>query len=167
VTRFTVVNDEWRSGPVTLATVLADGSTTGARILVVDDEEAIAELLTTALRYTGFEVAVARAGFEALQIAATFSPDLVVLDIMLPDLDGYEVCRRLRQDGDLVPIVFLTARDAEDDRIRGFVQGGDGYWRILINGEGRRTFHAPCSWTRPTTSVTNTRGGVPRGFDDS
>jgi CheY-like chemotaxis protein len=167
VTRFTVVNDEWRSGPVTLATVLADGSTTGARILVVDDEEAIAELLTTALRYTGFEVAVARAGFEALQIAATFSPDLVVLDIMLPDLDGYEVCRRLRQDGDLVPIVFLTARDAEDDRIRGFVQGGDGQWRILINGG--RSKNVPCALQLdpPDDLRTNTRGGVPRGFDDS
>ena len=112
---------------MTLATALADGTTTGARILVVDDEEAIAELLTTALRYTGFEVAVARTGFEALQVAATFSPDLVVLDVMLPDLDGYEVCRRLRGDGDLVPIVFLTARDAEENRIRGFVQGGDSY----------------------------------------
>ena len=101
--------------------------TTDARILVVDDEDSIIELLTTALRYTGFQVGTARTGRDALRVASSFSPDLVVLDVMLPDLDGYEVCRRLRRDGDLVPVIFLTARDAEDDRIKGFVQGGDDY----------------------------------------
>ncbi len=105
---------------------LAD-ETEGAKILVVDDEESIVELLTTALRYTGFDVTTARSGLEALRAASTFAPDLLVLDVLLPDLDGYEVCRRLRDDGDLVPILFLTARDAVDDRIQGFVQGGDDY----------------------------------------
>jgi len=97
------------------------------RILVVEDEDAIADLLQTALRYTGYEVATARTGVEALRFASAFGPDLILLDVMLPDLDGYEVCRRLRDDGDLVPVMFLTARDGEEDRVRGFVQGGDDY----------------------------------------
>jgi two-component system OmpR family response regulator len=69
----------------------------------------------------------ARSGAAALQAAATESPDLVVLDVMLPDIDGFEVCRRLRADGDFVPVIFLTAREAEDDRVTGFVRGGDDY----------------------------------------
>ncbi len=104
-----------------------NGSGTKARILVVEDEDSIVDLLQTALRYTGYEVATARSGVEALRAASTFAPDLVVLDVMLPDLDGYEVCRRLRDDGDLVPVMFLTARDGEEDRVKGFVQGGDDY----------------------------------------
>jgi two-component system, OmpR family, response regulator len=112
---------------MTAASILADQATRGARILVVDDEEPIRELLTTALRYTGYQVEHARTGLDALRVASSFSPHLVVLDVMLPDLDGYEVCERLRRDGDLVPVVFLTARDAEGDRIKGFVRGGDDY----------------------------------------
>jgi two-component system, OmpR family, response regulator len=98
-----------------------------ARILVVDDEPAITDLLSTALRYMGYQVTTAANGFMALDAAATTNPDLVVLDVMLPDIDGFEVCRRLRDGRDFVPIIFLTARDAEDDRVTGFVRGGDDY----------------------------------------
>jgi two-component system OmpR family response regulator len=97
------------------------------RVLVVDDEAPITELLSTALRYMGYEVATARTGSGALESASRTPPDLVVLDVMLPDIDGFEVCRRLRADGDFVPVIFLTARDAEDDRVTGFIRGGDDY----------------------------------------
>ncbi len=103
------------------------GATGPARILVVDDEPAITDLLSTALRYMGYQVTTAATGLAALEAASTTSPDLVVLDVMLPDIDGFEVCRRLRTDGDFVPVVFLSARDAEDDRVTGFVRGGDDY----------------------------------------
>jgi two-component system, OmpR family, response regulator len=99
----------------------------GARILVVDDEPGITELLSTALRYMGYHVSTAGTGFGALDAAATAAPDLVILDVMLPDIDGFEVCRRLRDAHDFVPVIFLTARDAEDDRVTGFVRGGDDY----------------------------------------
>jgi two-component system, OmpR family, response regulator len=102
-------------------------SAASAHILVVDDEPAITELLATALRYTGYRVTVAATGFAALDAAATASPDLVVLDVMLPDIDGFEVCRRLRAVRDFVPVIFLSARDSEDDRVTGFVRGGDDY----------------------------------------
>jgi two-component system OmpR family response regulator len=97
------------------------------RVLVVDDEAPITELLSTALRYMGYEVTTARTGMGALEAASRTPPDLVVLDVMLPDIDGFEVCRRLRADGDFVPVIFLTARDAEDDRVTGFIRGGDDY----------------------------------------
>jgi len=97
------------------------------RVLVVDDEAPITELLSTALRYMGYEVTTARTGSAALESASKSPPDLVVLDVMLPDIDGFEVCRRLRADGDFVPVIFLTARDAEDDRVTGFIRGGDDY----------------------------------------
>jgi len=100
---------------------------TGAHILVVDDEPAITDLLATALRYTGYRVTVASSGFAALDAAATAAPDLVVLDVMLPDIDGFEVCRRLRAARDFVPVIFLSARDSEGDRVTGFVRGGDDY----------------------------------------
>jgi len=101
--------------------------TAPAHILVVDDEPAITELLATALRYMGYQVTVAGSGFAALDAAATAAPDLVVLDVMLPDIDGFEVCRRLRAARDFVPVIFLSARDSEDDRVTGFVRGGDDY----------------------------------------
>jgi two-component system, OmpR family, response regulator len=97
------------------------------RVLVVDDEASITELLSTALRYMGYDVTTARTGSGALEAASRTPPDLVVLDVMLPDIDGFEVCRRLRADGDFVPVIFLTARDAEDDRVTGFIRGGDDY----------------------------------------
>jgi two-component system OmpR family response regulator len=97
------------------------------RVLVVDDEAPITELLSTALRYMGYEVLTARTGMAALEAASKAPPDVVVLDVMLPDIDGFEVCRRLRADGDFVPVIFLTARDAEEDRVTGFIRGGDDY----------------------------------------
>jgi two-component system OmpR family response regulator len=100
---------------------------TRGRVLVVDDEAPITELLSTALRYMGYDVATARTGMAALESASKLPPDLVVLDVMLPDIDGFEVCRRLRSDGDFVPVIFLTARDAEEDRVTGFIRGGDDY----------------------------------------
>jgi two-component system, OmpR family, response regulator len=98
-----------------------------AHILVVDDEPAITDLLSTALRYMGYQVTTAATGHAALDVAATVAPDLVVLDVLLPDIDGFEVCRRLRDARDFVPVIFLSARDSEDDRITGFVRGGDDY----------------------------------------
>jgi two-component system OmpR family response regulator len=98
-----------------------------ARVLVVDDEESITDLVGTALRYVGFEVAVASTGRQALATAASIRPELIVLDIMLPDLDGFEVTRRLRADGLRVPVVFLTARDATEDKVAGLTIGGDDY----------------------------------------
>ncbi len=98
-----------------------------AHILVVDDEPAITDLLATALRYMGYQVTTVASGLAALDAAATAAPDLVVLDVLLPDIDGFEVCRRLRAARDFVPVIFLSARDAEDDRITGFVRGGDDY----------------------------------------
>jgi two-component system, OmpR family, response regulator len=102
-------------------------ATSAGRVLVVDDESSITELLSTALRYMGYDVATADTGARALERASSTSPDLIVLDVMLPDMDGFEVCRRLRADGDFVPVIFLTARDAEDDRVTGFIRGGDDY----------------------------------------
>lgn len=97
------------------------------RVLVVDDEPNITSLVTTALRYEGFEVASAANGREALSEVTNFRPHLVVLDVMLPDLDGFEVARRLRQEARRVPILFLTAKDATEDKIRGLTLGGDDY----------------------------------------
>jgi two-component system OmpR family response regulator len=100
---------------------------TARRVLVVDDEPSITELLSTALRYMGYQVSTAATGMAALDAATRTSPDLIVLDVMLPDIDGFEVCRRLRADRDFVPVIFLTARDAEEDRVAGFIRGGDDY----------------------------------------
>jgi two-component system OmpR family response regulator len=103
----------------------ADGSP--ARLLVVDDEEALVDLLGDALRFAGYEVHVARTGFDALKVAADVRPDLLVLDVNLPDLDGFEVCHRLRRDGEQAPVIFLTARDDPSDLRTGFTRGGDDY----------------------------------------
>jgi two-component system OmpR family response regulator len=97
----------------------------GERILVVDDEPFITDLLSAALRFEGFTVDVAATGAEALRMARSDRPDLVMLDVMLPDLEGIEVCRRLRKDGDRVPVVFLTARDATEDKVSGLALGDD------------------------------------------
>jgi two-component system OmpR family response regulator len=96
-----------------------------ARILVVDDEPNIAELLSVALRFEGYDVSVAATGGEALELVRTYRPHLVMLDVMLPDLDGNEVGRRLRQAGEQVPIVFLTARDTTEDKVEGLSLGDD------------------------------------------
>ena len=98
-----------------------------ARLLVVDDEPNIRELLSTSLRYAGFEVTAAANGREALDAAEEFQPDLAVLDVMLPDTDGFTVTRRLRSAGRHFPVVFLTARDGTEDKITGLTVGGDDY----------------------------------------
>jgi two-component system OmpR family response regulator len=98
-----------------------------ARILVVDDEPNITELVSMALRYEGFEVEVAADGRSALARGQTFRPHLIVLDVMLPDLDGFGVLKRLRADGTPVSVVFLTARDATEDKVNGLTLGGDDY----------------------------------------
>jgi len=98
-----------------------------ARLLVVDDEPNILELLSVSLRFAGFEVATATNGIDALARAREFGPELVVLDVMLPGLDGFEVARQLRGAGDQVPVLFLTAKDATEDRVQGLTLGGDDY----------------------------------------
>ena len=97
------------------------------RALVVDDEVPLGELLQMALRYEGWEVETAAAGQPALHLARQFRPDVIVLDIMLPDLDGLEVLRRMRAAGDDAPVLFLTAKDTVDDRVVGLTAGGDDY----------------------------------------
>ncbi|MBU9943112.1 MAG: response regulator transcription factor [Dermatophilaceae bacterium] len=98
-----------------------------ARLLVVEDEPNIRELLATSLRFAGFEVRTAGSGAEALRLAESEPPDLTVLDVMLPDMDGFTVTRKLREHGRQVPIVFVTARDSIDDKVTGLTVGGDDY----------------------------------------
>lgn len=97
------------------------------RVLVVDDETYITELVSTAMRYEGFEVSEAHNGRQALSMVANAHPDLIILDVMLPDFDGIEVTRRLRADSIRVPVIFLTARDTTEDKIAGLTVGGDDY----------------------------------------
>ena len=97
------------------------------RVLVVDDEPSISQLLSMALRYDGWQVEVAANGAEAVSRATEFGPDVMVLDIMLPDFDGMQVLSRLRAGGDLVPVLFLTALGSVDDRVKGLTAGGDDY----------------------------------------
>ncbi len=97
------------------------------RVLVVDDEPNLCELLATVLRYEGWQVETALNGQSALRIARTLDPDVVVLDMMMPDLDGLAVLRRLRAHNALVPVLFLTAKDAVEDRVAGLTAGGDDY----------------------------------------
>jgi two-component system OmpR family response regulator len=103
----------------------ADGSP--VRVLVVDDEPSLTDLLSMALRYEGWEIKTAGDGAEALRTAREFRPDAVVLDIMLPDIDGLELLRRLRADTADIPVLFLTAKDDVSDRIAGLTAGGDDY----------------------------------------
>ncbi|QLD13168.1 response regulator transcription factor [Microbacterium oleivorans] len=97
------------------------------RVLVVDDEQMLTDLLSMALKMEGWEVRSAASGFEALSEARDFDPDAMVLDIMMPDLDGMSVLQRLRQSGDDVPVLFLTAKDSVSDRVAGLTAGGDDY----------------------------------------
>src|SRR6202161_4820124 len=98
-----------------------------ARLLVVEDEPNILELLSASLRYAGFDVLTATGGSEPSQAAQRHRPDLIVLDVMLPDMDGFDVVRRLRGGGARIPVVFLTARDSTEDKIHGLTLGGDDY----------------------------------------
>ncbi len=99
----------------------------GARVLVVDDEQGITDLVSMALRYEGLSVEVAHSGTEALRAVDAFRPELMILDIMLPDFDGFEVLRRMAQDALRIPVLFLSARSEIDDKRRGFTLGGDDY----------------------------------------
>ncbi|HEY2957855.1 MAG TPA: response regulator transcription factor [Actinomycetota bacterium] len=119
--------------PATEATVGEPPATVGqrrrpeARLLVVEDDPNIMELLSASLRLAGFEVATAADGLQALRAAERHRPDLVVLDVMLPDLDGFDVARRLRSGEGRTPVLFLTARDTTEDKVRGLTLGGDDY----------------------------------------
>lgn len=97
------------------------------RVLVVDDEPSIVDAVATALRYEGFEVEMAATGRAAIASAHSTSPDFIILDVMLPDLDGLEVTRRLRAEGVQAPVLFLTAKDSLDDKVAGLSVGGDDY----------------------------------------
>jgi two-component system, OmpR family, response regulator len=98
-----------------------------ARVLVVDDERNIADVISIALRYNSYEVETAGDGRAALAAVESFRPDLVILDVMLPDLDGFEVAKRMREHADDTPILFLTAKDTTEDKVRGLTLGGDDY----------------------------------------
>ena len=100
---------------------------TPIRVLTVDDESSLTELLSMALRYEGWEVATANSGLTAVKVARETRPDAIVLDMMLPDFDGLEVMRRVRAEQPDVPVIFLTAKDALDDRVGGLTAGGDDY----------------------------------------
>jgi two-component system OmpR family response regulator len=98
-----------------------------AHLLVVDDEQFLREAVAASLRFLGFEVTAADTGTDALRLARDRQFDLLILDVMLPDLDGFDIVRRLRRDGNRVPVIFLTARDTKDDKITGLTIGGDDY----------------------------------------
>src|SRR4051812_44265491 len=97
------------------------------RVLVVDDEPNIVDVISMALRFQGFDVESAGTGADAIAAVAAFKPELIVLDVMLPDMEGFDVARRLGAQRARVPIVFLTARDSTEDKIRGLTIGGDDY----------------------------------------
>jgi two-component system OmpR family response regulator len=99
----------------------------GERLLLVDDEDNLRSMLEAALRHVGFDVHPVANGRDAIDAAGDVRPDLIVLDVMLPDIDGFEVTRRLRTDGNRIPVLFLTARDATEDKVRGLTLGGDDY----------------------------------------
>jgi two-component system, OmpR family, response regulator len=108
---------------------MSDPEKSTLRVLVVDDEDSLVDLVSSSLRFTGYQVRSEQSGFDALSAVRSDPPDLVVLDVNLPDIDGFEVCRRLRRDGHQMPVIFLTARDGPDDLRTGFRQGGDDYIR--------------------------------------
>ena len=107
--------------------MIDSGAPNALRVLVVDDEPNIVDVISRALRYEGFAVASAGSGADALTSVAEFRPHLIVLDIMLPDMEGFDVAERLSAKRIDVPIIFLTARDATEDKIRGLTIGGDDY----------------------------------------
>jgi two-component system, OmpR family, response regulator len=127
------------------------------KVLVVDDEPNIRELVEVALKFHGCAVAVSASGKDALHQVETYEPDLMILDVMLPDMDGFEVCRTLRSDGNDVPVIFLTARDTTSDTIRGLTLGGDDFVTKPFSVEAlvarvravlRRTTRAPGGMAR-------------------
>src|ERR1700751_5826783 len=113
---------------------MADGDRI-PKVLVVDDEPNIRELVEVALKFHGCAVAVSASGKDALHQAGAYEPDLMILDVMLPDMDGFEVCRTLRSEGNDVPVIFLTARDTTSDTIRGLTLGGADDGAMLTVGD--------------------------------
>jgi two-component system OmpR family response regulator len=111
----------------TMTNMTAPRPSSEARLLVADDDPNIVELLSASLRFAGFEVATANDGGEALKVAKEFRPDLIVLDVMMPGVGGFDVVKRLREDGQRTPVLFLTARDATEDKVTGLTLGGDDY----------------------------------------
>lgn len=103
------------------------GKNVEASIVVVDDEPSIRELLVASLHFAGFDLETAASGSEAIEVIERVHPDLIVMDVMLPDIDGFTVTRRIRQNGVVVPVLFLTARDDTQDKIMGLTVGGDDY----------------------------------------
>ncbi|MEZ5139774.1 MAG: response regulator [Acidimicrobiales bacterium] len=101
---------------------------TGEKLLLVDDEDNLRSMLEAALRHSGFDVHPAATGREALAAVPEVDPDLIVLDVMLPDLDGFAVCQRLRSEGNRTPVLFLTAKDATEDKVRGLTMGATTTW---------------------------------------
>ena len=99
----------------------------GERILVVDDESSIGDLIATSLRFVGFDVRTAATGAEALRVSEEFEPHAIILDVMLPDIDGFEVCRQIRNEGLHVGVLFLSAKDEMKDKVQGLTIGGDDY----------------------------------------
>ena len=136
---------------------MADGDRI-PKVLVVDDEPNIRELVEVALKFHGCAVAVSASAKDALHQVESYEPDLMILDVMLPDMDGFEVCRTLRADGNEVPVIFLTARDTTSDTIRGLTLGGDASVPKPFSGEAlvarvravlRRTKRAPEEGAHP------------------
>jgi two-component system OmpR family response regulator len=113
--------------PVTSPAEPATWDPVQGRLLVVDDEPFIRDAVATSLRFLGYDVSTADTGHSALGRSREQEPDLIVLDVMLPDVDGFEVMRRLRAGGATTPIIFLTARDAQEDKVSGLLLGGDDY----------------------------------------
>ena len=109
---------------IAMATATAENA---QRILVVDDESSISDLISTSLRFVGFDVRTAANGAQALQIAEEFKPHAMELDVMLPDLDGFEVCKQIRNEGVETGVLFLTAKDGMEDKVKGLTLGGDDY----------------------------------------
>ena len=133
-----------RSDPTAAPLSHPDG--TPIRVLAVDDEPSLTELLSLAMRYEGWQVTTADSGSSAVRAAREVRPDAIVLDMMLPDFDGLEVMRRIRTEDPDVPVIFLTAKDAVEDRINGLTAGGDDYvTKAVQSGGGHRP--APCAAT--------------------
>jgi len=129
----------------------------GPKVLVVDDEPNIRELVQVALNFHGFTVTTSATGEDALQLAEAYRPDLIVLDVLLPGIDGFEVCRRLRSAANDVPVIFLTARDTTPDTVTGLTLGGDDYITKPFSVE------AMIARVRAVLRRTAGRDGSPRG----
>jgi two-component system, OmpR family, response regulator len=106
---------------------LVENEQSNVRVLVVDDEDYIVDVLQTTLRFVGFQVETAQSGHEAMAKVPEFMPEVMLLDRMLPDTDGIELCKKVRENGSKVPVLFLTARDATEDKIQGLAIGADDY----------------------------------------